>query len=232
VAWATAERCREMPVDIMGDDLGDELGDDLGDELGDDLGDDLGDELGDVLVGDDLMGDVDIMGDDLVGDYLIGAPLKRRSKRRLQVQQLRRKASTAQLVRQAMLAKRLKMAKMVHSRGPTKSRIQSIGFTRTAVPANTTVEITARPQVLFRGTRLLVSGSIATNFMIEDIKVGRNSQFVGTGAQPAEAFKDTATGDNVSLDACKAGVDLTLIVTNISGAATDFRASLFGDAIE
>ena len=80
--------------------------------------------------------------------------------------------------------------------------------------------------------KLLVGGSIASSFVIEDIKVGRNSQFVATGAQPAEAFKDTATGDNVSLDTCKPGVDLTLIVTNITGAASDFRASLFGDSVE
>jgi hypothetical protein len=220
-----------MHADILGDDLGDELGDELmGDDLGDDLGDELGDELiGDVLVGDDILGDVDIMGDDLVGDYLVGAPLKRRSNRRLPAA---RKVNTARLLRQAMLAKRLKTAKMIHRRGPTKTRIQSIGFTRTAVPANATVEITARPQVLFRGTRLLVGGSIASSFVIEDIKVGRNSQFVATGAQPAEAFKDTATGDNVSLDTCKPGVDLTLIVTNITGAASDFRASLFGDSVE
>jgi hypothetical protein len=222
-----------MHADILGDDLGDELGDELmGDDLGDDLGDELGDELiGDVLVGDDILGDVDIMGDDLIGDYLVGAPIKRNTRRRLQVAAAR-KVNSARLLRQAMLAKRLKSAKMIHRRGPTKTRIQSIGFTRTAVPANATVEITARPQVLFRGTRLLVGGSIASSFVIEDIKVGRNSQFVATGAQPAEAFKDTATGDNVSLDTCKPGVDLTLIVTNITGAASDFRASLFGDSVE
>jgi hypothetical protein len=222
-----------MHADILGDDLGDELGDELmGDDLGDDLGDELGDELiGDVLVGDDILGDVDIMGDDLIGDYLVGAPIKRSTKRRLQVAAAR-KVNTSRLLRQAMLAKRLKTAKMIHRRGPTKTRIQSIGFTRAGVPANATVEITARPQVLFRGTRLLVGGSIAASFVIEDIKVGRNSQFVATGAQPAEAFKDTATGDNVALDTCKPGVDLTLIVTNITGAASDFRASLFGDSVE
>jgi hypothetical protein len=100
------------------------------------------------------------------------------------------------------------------------------------VPANTTVEIVARPQVLFRGTRLLIGSSIAPFFVVEDVKVGRNSQFVGTGAQPAEAFRDTATGDNVALDTCKPGVDITLIVTNVDGTAKDFRASLFGDVVE
>ena len=220
-----------MHTDIMGDDLGDELmGDDgLGEvldaaEFGDDL---VGDDLG-----DDLLGDVDIVGDDIVGDYLVGAPTKRKVKRRVPNLQALQRVKSARLLKRAMLARRLKSAKMVHTRGPTKSRIQSIGFTRAAVPANATVEITARPQVLFRGTRLLVGSSIAQGFVIDDIKVGRNSQFVATGAQPAEAFKDTATGENVSLDTCRPGVDLTLIVTNITGASQDFRASLFGDAVE
>ena len=158
-----------MHTDIMGDDL---LGDDL---LGDD---DVGaideDDFADFLVGDDLgddlMGDTDIVGDDLVGDYLVGAA-KRKLKRRGRAV---KNAKAAALLKKAMLAKRLKSAKLVHSRGPTKSRIQSIGFTRAAVPPNTTAELTARPQVLFRGTRLLVGSSIAQNFVIEDIKVGRN----------------------------------------------------------
>ena len=73
-----------------------------------------------------------------------------------------------------------------------------------------------KPQVLFRGTRLIVGSAIAQFFTIDDIKVGRTSQFVATGSQPAEAFKDTATGDNVSLDTCRPGMDIVLQVTNVS----------------
>jgi hypothetical protein len=238
-----------MYSDIVGEDLGDDLvGDELlGDEL---LGDDL---MGDELVGaDDIVGNIDenTIADYLVGDYdsagdefsgdefsgdefsgdvdLVGAARKRRRRRRRVPRQARARA----LLRRAMLAKRLKAAKVLHRRKPTKGRIQSIGFTRAAVPPGSTVEITARPQTIFRGTRLLVGSSIAEAFVIEDIKVGRNSQFVATGAQPAEAFRDTATGDNVSLDTCRPGVDLTLIVTNTTGTAVDFRASLFGDVVE
>lgn len=228
-----------MHTDIMGDDLlGDELGDDIvGDGIdGDDL---VGD---DYLVGDDLMGDTDIMGlDDLVGDdlmgaddYLVGAAVAR--KRRAQAHARARAAATntakKAILRRAILAKRLRNAPLVHTRGPTKSRVQPLGFTREAVPAGDTVDITSRPQVLFRGRRLLVGSTIAPNFTIEDIKVGRNSQFVGTGAQPAEAFRDTATGDNISLDTCKPGVDISITVRNISGASSDFRATLFGDVVE
>jgi hypothetical protein len=216
-----------MHSDILGDDL---LGDDLlGDEI---VGDDLaGDEIADYLVGDDLMGDDllgdDIVGDDIVGDYLVGAERARRA------QQSKGAARTrSSLVKRAILAKRLKNAKLVHQRKPTKSRIQPLGFNRKGVPPDTTVEIVARPQVTFRGRALKVGSSIAEFFTIEDIKVGRSSQFVGTGAQPAEAFRDTATGDNLEIDTCDKGVDITLIVTNIDGTAKDFRATLFGDAIE
>jgi hypothetical protein len=230
-----------MPTDIMGDELmGDELGDDL---VGDALeGDELGDDYlvgADDLVGDDVMGDEDIvglddlLGEDVMGDYLVGAPMRRRRRR---VQQVQRRAAAGNarkaILRRAILAKRLKNAPLVHHRGPTKSRVQPLGFSREAIPPDSTVEITARPQVLFRGRRLLVGSTIAANFTIEDIKVGRNSQFVGTGPQPAEAFRDTATGDNISLDTCKPGVDITITVKNIGGAAADFRATLFGDVVE
>jgi hypothetical protein len=223
-----------MQTDIMGDDLlGDELGDDIvGDELqGDDL---VGD---DYLVGDDLMGAEDIMGledlmgDDVVGDdYLVGARLPRRRRRLRQARP--HTGGRRALLRRAMLAKRLRAAPLVHTRKPTKSRVQPLGFSREAVAPGDTVEIIGRPQVLFRGRRLLVGSSIAANFTIEDIKVGRNSQLVGTGPQPAEAFRDTATGDNISLDTCPPGVDITLTVRNIGGAASDFRATLFGDVVE
>lgn len=221
-----------MHTDIMGDDI-------LGDELGDDILGDDDDFTDDILVGDDLMGADelvgadDILGDDVMGDYLVGAAAARR--RRLR--QGRASAAAAgqakkALLRKAVLAKRLRNAAIVHKRGPSKSRVQPLGFSREAIAPGETTEITARPQVLFRGRRLLVGSSIASAFTIEDIKVGRNSQFVGTGPQPAEAFRDTATGDNIALDTCKPGVDISITVRNITGSASDFRATLFGDVVE
>ncbi|MDX2087868.1 MAG: hypothetical protein SFX73_08460 [Kofleriaceae bacterium] len=225
-----------MHTDIMGDDiLGDELGDDL---VGDDImgDDDVGDDLlvGDDLMGDELVGADDLVGDDLMGDYLVGAaPARRRARQMRPAAAAASAAATKKaLVRRAILAKRLRNATVVHKRGPTKSRVQPLGFSREAIPPGETTEITARPQVLFRGRRLLVGSSIASAFTIEDIKVGRNSQFVGTGPQPAEAFRDTATGDNIALDTCKPGVDISITVRNITGAAADFRATLFGDVVE
>ena len=100
------------------------------------------------------------------------------------------------------------------------------------IAAGAVADITTRPQTLFRGTRLVIPSAIAPNVVIEDIKVGRNSQFAASGGQPGEAFKDTATGDNVSLDTARPGMDVTLKVQNVGATALDFRATLFGDVVE
>ena len=215
-----------MRDDIIGDNVheeivGDQLiGDDFGDEYGDDLGDDYGDDgSGDQLIGADEFGDE-------YGAEELGA-LRRR--RRMVHHRRARRPSPKQ---QAIRAHRLRSSKAVVSKSYTKSRVQSIGFQSLQVQPHTSADIPTKPQVLFRGTRLIVGSAIAQFFTIDDIKVGRTSQFVATGSQPAEAFKDTATGDNVSLDTCRPGMDIVLQVTNVSDTAQDFRAALFGDAVE
>jgi hypothetical protein len=225
-----------MHTDIMGDDI---LGDDLeGDFLeGDDIEGDylVGEDLmgADELLGaDDIMGD-DLVGDDLVGDYLVGAAVRRKRRARQAAGTANPAAARKALVRKAILAKRLRNAAIVHKRPPSRSRIQPLGFNREAIPAGETIEITARPQVLFRPHRLIVGSSIAANFMIEDVKIGRASQFAGSGAQTAEAFKDTAgAGARLNWDTCNPGVDITMTVRNFTGAASDFRATLFGDVVD
>jgi hypothetical protein len=211
--------------DIRGDELeGDDiLGDDTGaDEI---VGDDI---LGDEIGGDQRVGE-DILGDDLLGDAEVGAIFRRRRRRRRQQQAQAQKSNARQ---NAITARKFAASRVVVKRPLTKSRVQSVGFNFTAVGPGATVDIPARPQVKFRGTRLSVPSSIATAFLIEDLKVGRNSQFVAAGAQSAETFKDTATSDNVAMDTCDPGMDIIISVTNTSGTASDFHATLFGDAVE
>ena len=235
--------------DVYGDDssgdqiVGDELGDDL---LGDDL---LGDEFGDDVMGDEF-------GDELVGDEFgddVGLFRRRRRRRNAnpnQDRQRRRREAMLQRenarlrralagrkpcpdpTRRAIAERRALAGKVVQTKGYAKGRVQPVGFTSLQIPAGQTVDIPTRPQTLFRGTRLVIPSTIAPNFVVEDIKVGRNSQFVASGGQPGEVFKDTATGDNVTLDTCAPGMDITLKVTNITGTVQDFRAALIGDVVE
>ena len=213
--------------EVMGDEIvGDELGDELtGDEIvGDDL---LGDEIvGDGIYGDEIVGD-DLLGDEIVGDDVMGRRIFRRRRRRPN-----RRAQLAAARRNAILQRKLASAKVVVKKPPQKSRVQSIGFNSKGIAPGDTIDIPARPQVKFRGTRLSIPSSIATSFLIEDLKVGRNSQFVASGAPSAETFKDTATSDNIATDTAEPGMDIVLSVTNTSGTAQDFHGTLFGDAVE
>jgi len=216
-----------MRDDIIGDGMHEEIvGDQLvGDDFGDEYGDDLGDEFGDDGTGDQLVGADDYAGDEY-GAEETGA--LRRRRRMVHRRRMPRRSPR----QQAIHAHRLRSSKAVVSKSYSKSRVQSIGFQSLQVQPHTSADIPTKPQVLFRGTRLIVGSAIAQFFTIDDIKVGRTSQFVATGSQPAEAFKDTATGDNVSLDTCRPGMDIVLQVTNVSDTAQDFRAALFGDAVE
>jgi hypothetical protein len=228
--------------DLLGDDLlGDEL---LGEEiLGDELlGDDvLGDELiGDQLVaGDDLLGDDLVAGDDLLGDDVLGAWRRRQRKKKQALGRLVKVARAANaakarknLVRRAIMAKKLGSAKVVEPARYTHARVQSMGLSRAGIQGGETVDIIARPQEVFKPRRLIIPSSIASNFMIEDVKVGRTSQFVSSGRQPAVAFTELATADNFNLKTCKPGMDIVLKVTNISQDEIDFDSTIIGDVVE
>jgi hypothetical protein len=236
--------------DLLGDDLaGDELlGDDLaGDEL---LGDDLlGDEiLGDDLAGDEILGADLIAGDEIGGDEILGAWRRRQRQRKgralgqmrsLQkartiqaVQSMQNAQTRKNLIRNAILAKKIEGSKVLESKRPTHSRVQSMGLSLAAVQPGATVDIIARPQEIFRGRRLVIPSTIAQFFMVEDVKVGRTSQFVSSGRQPALVFSELSTGDNLSLKTCSPGMDIVLKVTNISEEEINFDSALIGDVVE
>lgn len=86
----------------------------------------------------------------------------------------------------------------------------------------------AQPQALFRGQRLIVPTSIARHFVINDIRVGRNSQFVAAGSVPAETFSEDAYGVRLKMDTCQISQEIFLEVTNISDEPHRFLASIVG----
>jgi len=104
-------------------------------------------------------------------------------------------------------------------------------FTGGQIPYNATVDVTANPQVLFKPKRLVYTGAVNT-FVIQDVKIGRSSQFVASGPQSADAYPPTSTVDNMELDTARPGVVITLRIQNVSGVAADFRATMFGQVAE
>ncbi len=116
---------------------------------------------------------------------------------------------------------------------PTKVRTFPLGFlSDAAVAAGASVTVISRPQVLFRGQRLVIPSDIAGDFSLDDVKVGKNSQFVAEGAVPGRVMQENARDVAMILDTAKVSQDISLSVTNISGAARTFRAALFGLVLE
>lgn len=122
---------------------------------------------------------------------------------------------------------------VLRTRAPTKGREYVMGFDSVvAVAAGAAAIITTRPQVIFRPDRLVVPASIAASFLINDLRVGKNSQFVAATAVPAEAFTQGAFGVRLKLDTAQVSQDIILNVTNTSGGALRFTAALIGPAVE
>jgi len=118
-------------------------------------------------------------------------------------------------------------------RGPTRSREFPLGFVSNGqiAPAGSQ-NVTNRPQVPFRVDRLVVPSDIAGSFTIDDLKVGKDSQFAASGSNPARVFAENAVGVSLKGDTAAISQDVVIATTNIGGGALTFRASVIGPAVE
>jgi hypothetical protein len=94
------------------------------------------------------------------------------------------------------------------------------------------VDVVSRPQIVFRGERLVVPSSIAQFFAIVDIKVGNRSQLANSTALPASTFAENAVGVRLSLDTATVAQDIALVVENVSPDTQTFIAALIGTAAQ
>lgn len=121
---------------------------------------------------------------------------------------------------------------MVVPRPVTKAREYPLGFPSTAVAAGAAATIQTAPQVPFRGRRLLIPSDIAGSFLINDLRVGKNSMFPSANPVPARAFTELGVGVDLNLDTAQISQTVALLVTNTSLAAQTFNACIIGTAVE
>lgn len=121
---------------------------------------------------------------------------------------------------------------MVVPRPVTKAREYPLGFPTTAVAAATAATIQTQPQVPFRGRRLLIPSDIAGSFLINDLRVGKNSMFPSANPVPARAFTELGVGVDLNLDTAQISQTVALLVQNTSLAAQTFNACIIGTAVE
>ena len=212
-----------MHYGMYGDDS---LGFSTTEIVGDDSGAD--DILGDLLDGDDSLGDDslgdDILGAEFVGDDAMGAAVRRRSRARGNL--------SKQQVAQALARRRIQSGAVLRSVAPRNAREYALGLGSTTVAGNSSANINVQPQVIFRPERLVVPSNIAVDFLITDIKVGKNSQLVSTGALPAVMFTENAFGVRLKMDTAQISMFVTVSVTNQNPASRQFQGGLVGPAVE
>jgi hypothetical protein len=189
---------------------------------GDDSGFETTEILGDLLDGDDESGE--FVGDDESGDDILGAVLAARGKKS-------RNAKKNAMARD-MLRRRVQAGSLLRSVSPRSSREYALGLGSTSVAGNSSANINVQPQVIFRPERLVVPSNIAVDFLITDIKVGKNSQLVSTGALPAVMFTENAFGVRLKMDTAQISMFVTISVTNQNAAARNFQGGLVGPAVE
>jgi hypothetical protein len=118
-------------------------------------------------------------------------------------------------------------------RGYTKARVFPFGFLAdNNSPAGSPGSVTRRPQTPIKLQRLVVPSVIAPFFWITDIKVGKDSQLVGSDPIPAIVFQENAVAVELKGDTANVGHDVTIAFVNVSGAQQRFQAVMIGAAVE
>lgn len=116
---------------------------------------------------------------------------------------------------------------------PTKSRELVMGVaSAAAINAGAQADVQGQPQIAFRPDRIVVPSSIAADFIINDLKIGKNSQLVSGGSVHCQTFAEGAFGVRLKLDTLSISQTVLFRVTNISAGAETFYASLIGPSVE
>jgi hypothetical protein len=130
-----------------------------------------------------------------------------------------------------------KNAALVVDRPMNKARELPLGFPVATLDAGgspaaptSAVSMTA-PQVVYRGRRLFVVPSALGVCIVQDLKVGKDSQFVAAEPVPAEMFSPLSFGSDMNLDTAQVSMIISLYLGNTGAAQIGVSAGLQGTAV-
>jgi hypothetical protein len=117
---------------------------------------------------------------------------------------------------------------------PTTGRLLALGFDSVSdIAASGQSTINSQPQVVFRPDRLSIPISVSVNFLLNDLKIGKNSQLISATAIPCEAFSQNAAGVGQKMDTAQVSQIISMTVTNLDTVnANRFTAALIGPSVE
>jgi hypothetical protein len=113
----------------------------------------------------------------------------------------------------------------VRQQKPSRLSRLALGIGVTSIPAASSAVVTVTPMLPFKLERFI---SQSTGLAITDIKVGTNSQFVGSGSIPIEIFARDANGVGLKGDTAVPGVDIALGLSNPTGGALTVSGAYLG----
>lgn len=102
----------------------------------------------------------------------------------------------------------------------------------TSVAAYASARVETIVQVQLKPVRLVVDPEAAPDFTIDDIQVGRNSQFAAAGHVAATIFPPNPHDQNpinnlAGIDKVQAGMKISLNITNKSNFTRNFSAVIY-----
>jgi len=106
-----------------------------------------------------------------------------------------------------------------------------LGFYEPTIAAGAQVTVPAAPQVIFRPERIIIPSTIAGAVSINNIIIGNRSQLASANQFPGQSLSEVAIGTGMLLDTSQPGVDIQLIVTNISASPIVFEATMIGAVV-
>lgn len=117
------------------------------------------------------------------------------------------------------------------TREGARMRIYPLNFDSVVeIPPGAIFPVTQRPQVPFRPQRLIVPSTIAPDFLIVNLNVGKNPQQAAVSPGSAVIYTESSTAGNIHTDGALVGHEIVIQVQNISSAPRRFLATIVGEA--
>ena len=117
-----------------------------------------------------------------------------------------------------------------HAYGPLGFPVATLDAGGSPAAPTSAVSMTA-PQVVYRGRRLFVVPSALGVCIVQDLKIGKDSQLTNSEPLPAEMFSPLSFGGDMNLDTAQVSMIVALFLGNIGTAAISVSAGIQGTAI-
>jgi hypothetical protein len=104
----------------------------------------------------------------------------------------------------------------------------AVGLGSTGVAGVSSAYINVKPFERFHLDRLIISSEVAKDFLVTDIKVGKESQTNSSGCIPGVAFTEDAFAIKLNGVMAPANQFITVCVTNQNASARNFQGVLIG----